>query len=51
MYGEIGELLITIRSWEIESVEFVDTSRSAFIPGVLKLPFMLGKVGILYGKK
>ena len=51
VYGEVDDLLETIRSWGIEAVEFVDTSDSAFIPAVLKLPFMLGTVGILYGKK
>lgn len=51
VYGEIDDLLDTVRSWGIESVEFVDTSRSAFIPKVLKLPFMLGTAGILCGRK
>ena len=44
-------MLETIRSWGIETVEFVDTSDSDFIPKALKLPFMLGTVGILYGRK
>ena len=51
VYGEIDDLLETIRSWGIETVEFVDTSDSDFIPKALKLPFMLGTVGILYGRK
>jgi SAM-dependent methyltransferase len=51
MYGEVDDLLETIRSWGIESVEFVDTSRSGFIPGALKLPFMVGAIGIIHGKK
>jgi SAM-dependent methyltransferase len=51
VYGEIDDLLDTVRSWGGESVEFVDTSESAFIPGALKLPFMLGTAGILRGKK
>jgi SAM-dependent methyltransferase len=51
VYGEVDDLLETIRSWGIATVEFVDTSDSDFIPKALKLPFMLGTVGILYGRK
>ena len=51
IYGEIDDLLETIRSWGIETVELLDTSNTAFIPKALKLPFMLGTAGILHGKK
>jgi SAM-dependent methyltransferase len=51
VYREIGDLLDTVRSWGVESVEFIDTSGSAFIPRSLKLPFMLGTAGILRGRK
>jgi SAM-dependent methyltransferase len=51
VYGEVDDLLETIRSWGIETVEFVYTSDSDFIPKALKLPFMLGTAGILYGRK
>lgn len=51
MYGEIDDLLADIRSWGIECVEFVDTSNAKFIPRPLKLPFMVGTMSILYGKK
>lgn len=50
-YGEMQELLETIRSWEVESVELVKTNDLDFIPGALKLPFMVGEIGIIYGKK
>ena len=50
-YGEIDDLLETVRSWGVSSVAFVDTSRSSFIPGALRLPFMLGSVGIIHGTK
>lgn len=50
-YGEVDDLLKAIRSWGIERVEFLDTSRSDFIPKSLKLPFMIGAISILYGKK
>jgi ubiquinone/menaquinone biosynthesis C-methylase UbiE len=50
-YGEIDDLLRSIRSWGIESVNFQDTSHSSKIPRTLKLSFMVGTIGILYGKK
>lgn len=51
VYGEIGALLEAIRDWGVEEVAFVDTSNSDFIPQALKLPMMLGRIGIIYGKK
>jgi len=51
IYGPTDDLLHAVRSWGIETVELVDTSRSPFIPRALKLPFMLGTAGILFGKK
>ena len=50
-YGEIEELLETIRSWGVEKVELVLTNDLDFIPAALKLPFMVGEIGIVYGKK
>jgi SAM-dependent methyltransferase len=51
VYGEVEDLLGTIRTWGIESVEFINTSESQFIPKALKLPFMVGTIGILWGRK
>jgi ubiquinone/menaquinone biosynthesis C-methylase UbiE len=51
IYGEVDELVKTIQSWGIQKVEFIDTSKADFIPTVLKLPFMVGTIGILRGKK
>jgi SAM-dependent methyltransferase len=51
IYGEVDDLLVEIRSWGVETVAFVDTSHSAFIPKALRLPFMVGAIGVLYGKK
>jgi SAM-dependent methyltransferase len=51
VYGEIDELVKTIQGWGIERVEFIDTSKADFIPTVLKLPFMVGTIGILRGEK
>jgi len=50
-YGEIDELLATLRGWGVASAEYVDTGRSDFIPGALRLPFMVGSMGLLYGTK
>jgi SAM-dependent methyltransferase len=51
LYGEVDDLLETVRSWGIAEVAFVNTSSADFIPAALKLPFMVGKIGILYGKR
>jgi DNA polymerase III alpha subunit (gram-positive type) len=51
MFGEIDDLLKEIKSWGIEKVEFVDTSNLDFFPRALKLPFMVGTIGIIYGIK
>ena len=51
VYGEVDDLLETIKSWGIERVEFLNTSDSDFIPKALTLPFMVGAIGILYGEK
>jgi len=51
VYGVTDDLLELIKGLGVETVELVDTSDAAFIPRALKLPFMLGTVGILYGRK
>jgi SAM-dependent methyltransferase len=51
MYGELDDLLETIRGWEVAEVAFLDTSTCDFIPPALKLPFMLGNISIIYGTK
>jgi SAM-dependent methyltransferase len=51
MYGELDDLLEMTRGWGIAEVAFVDTSTSDFIPRALKLPFMLGRISIIYGTK
>ena len=51
IYGDIDDLLGTIRSWGIRKVEFIETRKAAFIPRMLKLPFMLGTIGLVTGEK
>jgi SAM-dependent methyltransferase len=51
IYGDHDDLIKTIRSWGVENVEFINTSNESFIPKALKLPFMIGRIGIIYGTK
>lgn len=51
IYGEPNELIKAVRSWGVQKVEFINTSESTFIPKVLKLPFMVGTIGMMAGKK
>ena len=51
IYGEVDELLETIEQWRIKEVHFASTAGLVEIPRLLRLPWMLGKIGIIYGKK
>jgi ubiquinone/menaquinone biosynthesis C-methylase UbiE len=51
LYGDIDELLETIREWGIEEVRFVNTGELVNVPLLLRTPFMLGEIGVVYGKK
>lgn len=50
-YGDTDGLVATLGSWGVSKVEFVRTCDAPFIPKALKLPFMLGTMGVLYGEK
>lgn len=50
-YGDSEDLVETIKSWGVSKVEFVQTRDADFIPNALKLPFMLGTMGIIKGEK
>ena len=50
-YGGTDDLLATIKGWGVQQVSFVNTSNADFIPAALRLPFMVGSIGIIYGKK
>jgi SAM-dependent methyltransferase len=50
-FGDVEDLVAMIKSWGIKEVAFTDTSDSEFIPRALRLPFMVGTIGIIYGKK
>ncbi len=51
VYGNMDELVATIKSWGVAEVEFVETRNAPFIPAALKLPFMVGRIGIIKGRK
>jgi len=50
-FGAVDDLVATLHGWGIQSVEYVDTGRSGFIPKALRLPFMVGSMGVLHGTK
>ena len=50
-YGDSEELTGAIRNWGIEKVAFLPTRDADFIPSMLKLPFMVGTMGIIVGRK
>ena len=50
-FGKIDDLIVYLKENGVEEVHFEDTSEAPFIPRALKLPFMLGTVGILRGVK
>jgi ubiquinone/menaquinone biosynthesis C-methylase UbiE len=51
LFGETDDLVETIKSWGITKVEFVQTRDADFIPQALKLPFILGNIGLIHGEK
>jgi SAM-dependent methyltransferase len=51
LYGEPEDLIATVKGWGINDVRFVKTNGEKFIPRAMKLPFMVGQIGILYGVK
>ena len=50
-FGTTDDLIKSIEELGIREVNFVDISNMEFIPSALKLPFMLGTAGIIYGRK
>ena len=51
LYGDTDELVRKVEASGVATVEFVDSGSSAFIPKALRLPFMVGTLGILHGVK
>jgi SAM-dependent methyltransferase len=50
-FGDVDDLIDTIKGWGISRVVFVETREADFIPRGLKLPFILGTMGIISGEK
>ena len=50
-FGTPEELQDTLREWGVSQVEFIPTHSQDFIPSLVKLPFMLGTLAILRGRK
>jgi SAM-dependent methyltransferase len=51
VYGDKDDIIAIIKSWGITKVEFIPTRDADFIPRALKLPFMLGTIGVITGEK
>jgi ubiquinone/menaquinone biosynthesis C-methylase UbiE len=51
LFGDVDDLIETINSWGISKAEFVQTRDADFIPRALKLPFILGTIGLIRGQK
>jgi ubiquinone/menaquinone biosynthesis C-methylase UbiE len=51
LFGDIDNLIDAIKSWGISKVQFVQTRDADFIPLALKLPFILGTIGLVKGEK
>jgi SAM-dependent methyltransferase len=51
VFGPVDDLVATVRGWGIQSVDYLDTGASDFIPKALRPPFMVGSMGVLHGRK
>ena len=51
VYGKPEELIEAVKGFGVESVELIETRDSKSIPPLLRLPFMVGTMAILRGKK
>lgn len=50
-YGDSDDLVRTVLGGGVRNVEFVQTRDATFIPLALKLPFMVGTIGVIKGEK
>ena len=50
-FGTTEELVSLIKSWGVSEVGYEKTNDAPFIPKALKLPFMVGTMGIIWGVK
>lgn len=50
-FGTREDLLGLIKKWGVERVEFINSKELVYIPTLLRLPFMVGTIGLIRGKK
>ena len=50
-FGDVDALLITIRSWGVTNVEFVETRKAPYVRRALRPSFMVGTLGLIAGEK
>jgi SAM-dependent methyltransferase len=50
-YSRPAELIETLHGWGIHRVVFIPTREAPFLPRALKLPFMVGTIGLIAGEK
>ena len=51
LFGDMNDFVETIKSWGASEAEFVQTRDAEFIPRLLKVPFILGTIGLIKGEK
>lgn len=51
LYGDLDDLMATIRGWGVDDVRFEGTVTLPHLPRLAKLPFALGRMGLIYGRK
>ena len=51
VFGEPQALVKSVENLGVQTVKLTETRNSSFIPNLLKLPFMVGTLGLLKGEK
>lgn len=51
LYGDIPALVEALRKGGLKQIDYADTHDAPYIPRALRLKFMVGGIGILYGTK
>lgn len=51
VFGDAADLLGAIGGWEVEKADLVPTNNAEFMRKALKLPFMVGTIAIVHGRK
>ncbi|MHB8065204.1 MAG: class I SAM-dependent methyltransferase [Ruminiclostridium sp.] len=51
LYGNMKEFVQELKAEGLSEITLVESRNENFIPGILKVPSMLGNIGLIYGKK